>query len=252
MAYSFDLLGKDCSAPYLHGLMQKFADKSNGGWPSWALANHDVERVGTRWGGQERNLQKLRLAAAFQMCLRGSPCLYQGDELGLPEAEVAFEDLQDPYGITMWPEFKGRDGCRTPMPWNSQVADIGFGDGHTKAWLPFTETYRSLAVDVQDQDATSHLNFYRKLLHWRRNQPVLIHGEQVLLPVHSQVMAFVRAHNGQRVLCAFNFSGQVASLHLPASMKVAHTLAMPGLTGGCLSGDALAFEPFGGLLVQLA
>jgi alpha-glucosidase len=251
MAYSFDLLGKDCSAPYLHGLMQKFADKSNGGWPSWALANHDVERVGSRWGGPGRNLQMLRLAAVFQMCLRGSPCLYQGDELGLPEADVAFEDLQDPYGITMWPEFKGRDGCRTPMPWNSQAADIGFGDGQTKAWLPFTEAYRPLAVDLQDQDANSHLNFYRRLLQWRRTKPALIHGEQTLLPVHPQVMAFVREHEGQRILCGFNFSDQVASLHLSDALVPTHTLPVPGLTGGCLSANTLAFEPFGGLLVQL-
>jgi alpha-glucosidase len=251
MAYSFDLLGKDSSAPYLHGLMQKFADKSKGGWPSWALANHDVERVGSRWGGSQRNLAMLRLAAVFQMCLRGSPCLYQGDELGLPEADVAFEDMQDPYGITMWPEFKGRDGCRTPMPWNSQAADIGFGDGQTQAWLPFTEAYRTLAVDVQDRDAHSHLNFYRQLLQWRRTKPVLVYGEQTLLPVHPQVMAFVREHDGQRVLCAFNFSDQVASLHLSDALQPAHTLAVPGLSGGCLSAKTLAFEPYGGLLVQL-
>ena len=252
MAYSFDLLGKDSSAPYLHGLMQKFAEKSQGGWPSWALANHDVERVGSRWGGPERNLQKLRLAAAFQMCLRGSPCLYQGDELGLPEADIAFEDLQDPPGIAMWPEYKGRDGCRTPMPWVSQAADIGFGDGHTKAWLPYTEAYRPLAVDVQDLDAGSHLNFYRQLLQWRRTQPALIHGEQTLLPVHPQVMAFVREHAGQRVLCAFNFSDQAATLPLTAGLQPAQVLALPGLTGGSISGTALAFEPFGGLLVELA
>jgi alpha-glucosidase len=232
--------------------MQRFADKSQGGWPSWALANHDVERVGSRWGGPERNLQKLRLAAAFQMCLRGSPCLYQGDELGLPEADIAFEDLQDPPGIAMWPEYKGRDGCRTPMPWVSQAADIGFGDGHTKAWLPYTEAYRPLAVDVQDQDAGSHLNFYRQLLQWRRTQPALIHGEQTLLPVHPQVMAFVREHAGQRVLCAFNFSDQAATLPLTTEMQPAQVLALPGLTGSRLEGQALAFEPFGGLIVQLA
>lgn len=252
MAYSFDLLGKDSSAPYLHGLMQKFADKSQGGWPSWALANHDVERVGSRWGGPERNLQKLRLAAAFQMCLRGSPCLYQGDELGLPEADIAFEDLQDPPGIAMWPEYKGRDGCRTPMPWASQAADIGFGDGTTKAWLPYTEAYRPLAADVQETDAASHLHFYRELLQWRRTQPALIHGEQTLLPVDPQVMAFVREHEGQRVLCAFNFSDQTATLALPTNMQPAQVLALPGLSSGRIEGKALAFEPFGGLILQLA
>jgi alpha-glucosidase len=106
-------------------------------------------------------------------------------------------------------------------------------------------------VDLQDQDPNSHLNFYRQLLQWRRTKPALIHGEQTLLPVHPQVMAFVREHEGQRVLCAFNFSDQVASLHLSDALAPAHTLPVPGLTGGCLSAKTLAFEPFGGLLVQL-
>jgi alpha-glucosidase len=67
------------------------------------------------------------------MCLRGSVCLYQGEELGLPEAEVAFEDLQDPYGIAFWPEFKGRDGARTPMVWEASNAGAGFSTGRPLA-----------------------------------------------------------------------------------------------------------------------
>ena len=189
---------------------------------------------------------------ALLFSLRGSVCSYQGEELGLIEAQIQQHELQDPYGITFWPRFKGRDGCRTPMPWNSQAADIGFGDGKTKAWLPYTEAYRPLAADVQERDAASHLNFYRQLLQWRRTQPALIHGEQTLLPVDPQVMAFVREHEGQRVLCAFNFSDQTASLPLPSHMQALHTITLPGLSGGCLSGHALAFEPFGGLIVQLA
>ena len=106
-------------------------------------------------------------------------------------------------------------------------------------------------MDVQDKDANSHLNFYRQLLQWRRQQPALIHGEQSLLPVHPQVMAFVREHEGQRVLCAFNFSDQAAELSLSVDMTPAQALALPGLSGGRVSGHTLSFEPFGGLLVQL-
>jgi len=252
MAYSFDLLGTEWSSPFLHNLLQRFADKSRGGWPSWALANHDVPRVGSRWGGPDCNPKLLRLAAVLQMTLRGSPCLYQGDELGLPEAEVAYEDLQDPYGITMWPEFKGRDGCRTPMPWDSSAVDLGFGNRSPRAWLPVTEAYRSLAVDLQQRDPGSMLHFYRQLLHWRRGQPALIQGEQTLLPVHPQVLAYVREHQGQRVLCALNFSDQPATLSLPDDLQAADELDLPGLQGGQLQGRTLAFEAFGGLLLRLA
>jgi glycosidase len=101
----------------LHGTLERFNTVVGDGWPCWALSNHDCERSASRWGGTPPNPRLLRLAAAFQASLRGTVCLYQGEELGLPEAQLAFEDLQDPYGITMWPEFKGRDGCRTPMPW---------------------------------------------------------------------------------------------------------------------------------------
>jgi alpha-glucosidase len=251
MAYSFDLLGPDSSSTYLHDLMKRFAEKNATGWPSWALSNHDVVRVGSRWGGESADVRKLRVAAAFQMCLRGSPCLYQGDELGLPEAQVAYEDLQDPYGITMWPEFKGRDGCRTPMPWNAQAPDMGFGNGAHKPWLPLTETYRTLAVSEQDKDPKSLLNFYRALLKWRKEQVVLLHGDQTLLDVHEQVIAFVREHEGQKVLCAFNFSDSLASLDLPASFKLAKAVPVPGLNGGSVAGNSMKFEAYGVLLLAL-
>lgn len=251
MAYSFDLLGPDSSSTYLHDLMKRFAEKNATGWPSWALSNHDVVRVGSRWGGESADVRKLRVAAAFQMCLRGSPCLYQGDELGLPEAQVAYEDLQDPYGITMWPEFKGRDGCRTPMPWNAQAPDMGFGNGAHKPWLPLTETYRTLAVSEQDKDPKSLLNFYRALLKWRKEQAVLLHGDQTLLDVHKQVIAFVREHEGQKVLCAFNFSDSLASLDLPASFKLAKAVPVPGLNGGSVAGNSMKFEAYGVLLLAL-
>jgi alpha-glucosidase len=79
--------------------------------------------VATRWGGPQAPALVAKLVLAMQLSLKGTPCLYQGDELALPEADVPFELLQDPYGITFWPEFKGRDGCRTPMPWTSDGAE---------------------------------------------------------------------------------------------------------------------------------
>ena len=78
-----------------------------------------------------------RCFTTLMMCLRGSACIYQGEELGLPEADVAYEDLQDPYGIQFWPEFKGRDGCRTPMVWEPSNDMGGFSSGaEARPWLP--------------------------------------------------------------------------------------------------------------------
>ena len=90
----------------------------------------------------------VRLAATMLLSMKGSVCLYQGEELGLTEAELAFEDLVDPYGIEFWPQFKGRDGCRTPMVWQSAVHLGGFSTA-PKPWLPVPFDHLSRAADLQ-------------------------------------------------------------------------------------------------------
>jgi alpha-glucosidase len=257
MGYCFDLLAPDGSAPFIRSIIKKFEDVAGDGWACWALSNHDVTRLATRWGGHLSAASRaamLRAAAAMQLSLRGSVCLYQGDELGLPEADIAFEDLQDPYGITMWPEFKGRDGCRTPMPWDSTRADLGFctAADAAPAWLPPADSHRALAVDVQQSDAGSLLHHYRQLLHWRRGQPALITGTLELLPAHDQVLAFVRSAGDERLLCAFNFSDAPATYPLPEGCAVADVLADSGAQGIAVQGAALDCAPWGVLMARLA
>ena len=252
MAYCFDLLGTQYGAPFLHALMTRVDAVIGSGWPCWALSNHDVTRLATRWGGATPPAGLLRLAAALQMTLRGSPCVYQGDELGLPEAEIAFEDLQDPYGITMWPEYAGRDGCRTPMPWQADAPDLGFGSGAARPWLPVCAAHRPLAVERQRDDAASLLAFYRCLLHWRRGQPALRTGTQTLLPADAQVFAFVREAGGQRLLCAFNVGTTAATLALPDGLRVAAVAANSGVDGATPRDAAhIDFAPWGVLIASL-
>jgi alpha-glucosidase len=253
MAYCFDLLGEPHSAAYLHGVFSRFDAVVGSGWPCWALTNHDIPRVATRWGGKAPAPALPRLAAALQLSLRGTACIYQGDELGLPEAELKFDELQDPYGIAMWPEYKGRDGCRTPMPWDASAADLGFGAAGSRAkpWLPVAESHRALAVNLQEADADSLLHHYRHLLHWRRQRPALVHGDMQLLPVHEQVLAFVRSHAGQRILCAFNLSERSASFALPAGLPAATPMQGSGARGGDVQGAQLRFEPYGHVFCSL-
>ena len=117
MAYTFDLLNAPHSPAYLREVIERFQRLAGDAWPCWATSNHDVERSATRWGRGEDPVAYPKVMLAMLFSLRGSVCLYQGEELGLPEAEVPFERIQDPYGKVLWPEFKGRDGCRTPMPY---------------------------------------------------------------------------------------------------------------------------------------
>ncbi|MEY8879702.1 MAG: alpha-glucosidase family protein [Leptothrix sp. (in: b-proteobacteria)] len=255
MGYCFDLLADRHDAPYLHGVIDKFervAPTADQGWACWALSNHDCKRLASRWGGPNPHPALLRLAPALQLSLRGAVCLYQGEELGLPEADIAFEDLQDPYGITMWPEFKGRDGCRTPFPWEAAAPDLGFGSGQHRPWLPLAESHRALAVDAQEADPGALLHHYRRLLRWRRSVPELMHGSLQLLPQHLQVLAYVREHAGSRLLCAFNLSEQPATLALAADQSVAAVLSDSGASGAAPQAGAIRFDPYGVLFARLA
>jgi alpha-glucosidase len=254
MAYCFDLLGTAHSAPYFHGVLSRFEAIAEGGWPCWALSNHDVVRFATRWASAQTAPALLKLAAAMQLSLRGSSCIYQGDELGLPEADIAFEDLQDPYGITMWPEFKGRDGCRTPMPWVSAAADFGFSPAATQTsrpWLPVAESHRALAADVQAAQPDSLLAFYRAMLHWRKSHTALVDGAFELLPADAQVLAYVRSNTTERVLCVFNFSAEPARFALSADFSRGCTLMDMGLAGAQIVDNAVALAPWAGAFLQL-
>ena len=254
MAYGFDLLGSQCDARFVHGVIAQFEAAVTDGWACWSLSNHDVPRVATRWRQPDTAgaAAWLRLVFGVQATLRGSPCIYQGDELGLTEAEVAFEDLQDPYGITMWPEYCGRDGCRTPMVWDAAAPHGGFSSA-ARPWLAVAPEHLPLAAAAQRQDGGSLFHFYRAMLAWRRARPGLQRGGMRLLPAHDQVLAFVRdpgAEHGPAHLCAFNMSAQAARYELPASMNPVLDTRHPLARGSCVGGG-LELPPFGAVFATL-
>ncbi len=135
------------------------------GLPSWSLSNHDVIRFPTRLA--DDNLQRTKLMMALLLSLRGAAFIYQGDELGLPHAEVPFDRLRDPEAIAFWPSGIGRDGARTPMPWTRDAEMAGFTEAHD-AWLPLDPVTPRLAVDAQAADPGSMLHFTRAMIALRR------------------------------------------------------------------------------------
>lgn len=241
MGYSFELLTKDCSAAYIRQTAENLEAKLTEGWPCWAISNHDVERVVSRWGGGRPSPLLARQLTALLCSLRGSVCVYQGEELGLPEAELPFEALQDPYGIAFWPKFKGRDGCRTPMPW-AEREDAGFSTG--RPWLPVPAEHLPLAVARQEAEPDSTLNSFRRFMHWRRQQPALCRGEIQFLETPEPVLAFVRRHQGQAVLAVFNLDGAPASVSLP-DLPGLRVLDGHGLPSGRRDGERLQLPAHG-------
>ncbi len=211
MCYSFELLSGDTlSAEQLKLVFDSYAAKAAHGWPCWAFTNHDVMRHSSRW-----NLtpESARLYTTLMMCLRGTLCLYQGEELGLAEVEIGFEDLQDPYGIEFWPEFKGRDGCRTPMVWDSTHPNGGFSD--FKSWLPVPSQHLELNVQDQEHTPAALLHHYRRAIAFRQAHSVLVKGEQSKMMTNGDILMFTRSLGNEEVFCAFNLSGVEASFELP-------------------------------------
>lgn len=204
MAYSFDLLTPHHSASYVRHVIENMENGLGTGWPSWALSNHDVTRVVSRWGADHDPAKFAPLATALLTSLRGTACIYQGEELGLEEAEVPYELLQDPYGLRFWPKFKGRDGCRTPMPWTSKSPSSGFTTG--KPWLPVAEPHQRKSVEAQDGVAGSVLELTRQLLKWRRSQPALHKGSISFVDSQDGTVMFRRQHKDETLLCVFNLT----------------------------------------------
>ena len=201
MGYSFELLGDECSARHIRDTVEQLQAQMTDGWPCWSLSNHDVQRVVTRWGGRAPSPELAIQLLILVCCLRGSVCIYQGEELGLPEAEIPFEAIRDPYGIAFWPDFKGRDGCRTPMPWDEDGG--GFSDA--QAWLPIAASHAALSVARQQHEG-SVLQRFRRFLRWRSEQPALCGGTIRFLDAAEPVLAFERGSEAQRLLLAFNLS----------------------------------------------
>lgn len=248
MGYSFELLTDDFSAAHIRTTAQTLEARMPDGWPCWAISNHDVQRAMTRWGGSEAAQDFAAQMVALVCSLRGSVSLYQGEELGLHEAEVPFEALRDPYGIAFWPSFKGRDGCRTPMPWTGD-ADAGFSQG--EPWLPIPQPHREINVAAQEDDPHSPLNLSRRFLRWRKARPALVEGGIRFLDAPEPLLVFERNLDGERLLVAFNLSAQPVEWTLPVGDALQPDEGH-GLLSGKIAGDRLSMPAHGVFYATIA
>lgn len=210
LAYGYWLLGAETiDAEELISTATALGHTLDDGWPCWALDNHDFTRSTTRLG---RNKPQLALNAALAT-MRGAMCLYQGAELGLAHADIPYERLVDPYGREFYPAYLGRDGARTPMPWDDAAEHCGFSSA--EPWLPIPENHKPLSVSRQDVTPGSTLNRIRQFLDWRRAIPPLRWGAMSFLENTGPILAFYREFQGARILCAFNLGEEQAHLFLP-------------------------------------
>lgn len=209
-AYGFEFLSAaELKAEHVKKTLGDWPGEADDGWPSWAFSNHDAPRVASRWCSRLGHGHRVRLIALLQVALRGNVFIYQGEELGLTQATVPFEKLRDPEGINNWPYTLGRDGARTPMPWRSDQAFVGFSG--CEPWLPVAEEHQQLAVDRQEEDPDSILNHFRRLIRLRKQLPALRYGSLEFIDAPEDVLAFARTYEGQRVHCVFNLGDSAPS-----------------------------------------
>lgn len=206
-AYNFDFL----YAPSLGAERVKQSatmwDQSEGeGWPSWAFSNHDAPRAVSRWASAAHRDDMARLYMMLLLTLRGNPIIYQGEELGLPQAHVPFSHLKDPEAIMNWPKTLGRDGARTPMPWSSAELNAGFSN--VEPWLPVDPEHAKLAVD-QQQGNDSILRFTTEALSVRKAHSALLHGQMLFEDSGVDSSLILRREDqGGAITAIFNFAGE--------------------------------------------
>lgn len=219
-AYNFDFLYADAlTADLIRDTQADWPGADGEGWPSWAFENHDAPRAVSRWRGDCDADRYAKLLGLLLMSLRGNPFVYYGEELGLTQGKIAFEDLKDPEAITNWPETLGRDGARTPMPWEGETAnsDAGFSIG--TPWLPVQDAHRASSVASQEGNPDSVLSLFRAAIALRNSCRVLRLGN-IQFAGKGELLIFDRMLEGRTRRCVFNLGATPLAYDGPTAAEL--------------------------------
>jgi alpha-glucosidase len=221
------------------------------GWPAWFLGNHDHSRIATRYDDGGHGPARARAVALMLTALRGTPFLYQGDELGLPDAEIPPGRIVD---------VDGRDPERAPIPWRPpSIAGPGAGFTAGEPWLPLVEGAEHLCVERQAADPRSTLSLVRRLAALRAASPTLQTGQQRMLDAGPGVLAWLRTDGTERLLAAVNFTtglrqltgDAVAAGEFALILSTDPQRAASSVAGGRSGVPPLTLQPSEAVLVRL-
>ena len=216
-AFDFELEHCRWNAQKMNEVIQRWENALHeGSWPNNVMNNHDTPRSATRFG-QGENDQRLKTAATLLLTLRGTPFLYYGEEIGMRDIPIRKNQIQDPIGKHYWPFYSGRDGCRSPMQWDSSL-NSGFSKGN--GWLPLHMNAMQRNVETQSDDPNSLFNYYKKLITLRKNSTALRQGMyQALTFEPRSLMAYLRQSKEETILVALNFSRRKMNLVLGGMLR---------------------------------
>ncbi|MWV26454.1 alpha-glucosidase [Aurantiacibacter rhizosphaerae] len=240
-AYGFEFLYADRLTPDLVcKALALWPEKDGVGWPSWAFENHDAPRALSRWIDNGQRDAFARMKALLLAVLRGNIILYQGEELGLTQVDIPFEQLHDPEAIANWPLTLSRDGARTPMPWDDKECG---GFGSTEPWLPVGEENRARAVATQNADPESLLNHTRAMIALRNAHPALRQGDVSKCEVRDNLLLLERRSDKQTIRAVLNLGDTETQL----GATDAQGTVLATINGA----SPASLPPFAAIVVQL-
>ena len=228
-AFDFRLLHSRWGAqPFARAIEGTLAGLRPPSQPAWALSNHDFPRAMSRWGDRP---DRARLLPLLLCALPGAVFLYQGEELGLSEARLPRAALRDPPGVAHWPFYKGRDGCRTPMPW-SEGPQAGFTEG--TPWLPIPAAHRPRHQGAQAADPASLWRLHQAALRLRRQSPALREGAMGPVEVwQGDVLRLLRRHPAGDIEALLNLGDRPRPIPAGAAPLLAVGAVEAGQLGPC-------------------
>lgn len=243
--FNFNFMHMPWNAESYRDFVEELEEKLGGSyWPNYVLGNHDQPRVASRIGQEQA-----RVAAMLLLTLRGTPFIYYGEEIGMEDVPVPFEQAKDPWDINMPGLGLGRDAERTPMQWNDQ-AYAGFSS--TDPWLPVADDYQYRNVAAQDADPRSTLSLYRTLIHYRQQSSSLKWGTyQTLLPEHKCVYAYERISRDERHIILLNFTGHLQYVRAAEGEGNVVASTLMDIDGTSIDLSRVSLRPHEGILVRV-
>lgn len=242
LPFNFHLITTPWTPTAIAALVEAYEAKlPPGGWPNWVLGNHDRARLASRVG-----VDQTRAAAMLLLTLRGTPTIYQGDELGMTDVAIPPDRVRDPWEINVPGLGLGRDPVRTPMLWNGHL-NAGFSKA--EPWLPLSADWQKINLACQRSDSNSIWTLYRDLLTIRRSEPALTAGAHVAFAATDRLLAYERRRGADRLLILLDLSGRGGRIEVPAGRVL---LATDRNRSGQMVGGALDVAPNQGLIVRIA
>ncbi len=214
LPFNFHLIKTPWKARAIATLVTQYeAALPPGGWPNWVLGNHDKSRLATRLGG----MAQAKMAAMLLLTLRGTPTIYNGEEIGMKDGVIHAGEVRDPWEKNAPGLGLGRDPCRTPMQWTG-APGAGFTQG--LPWLPIGADANECNVAAQSADPHSMLSLYRRLIDLRKRETVLAVGAYRLLEVNDNVLVFERRLDDRSVAVALNFTEEPQRVFVAGQRQV--------------------------------